>query len=241
MTRESSLVEAFVTLADTLVDDYDVVDFAEVLAERCTELLDVTAAGIMLSDTKGQLRHLACSNEEMRLVELFELQIAEGPCFDAFRRHEPVVSGSADEVATRWPRFAQNARDHGFVAVTGIPMRLRNDTIGALNLFSTRAGALGADDVRVAQALADVATIGILQERAIQAGVEVAGQLESALQSRIAIEQAKGIVAERCDISVDDAFSRIRTFARSGNHRLSDVARGIIDGSVDAGILISHE
>lgn len=241
MTRESRLVEAFVTLADTLVDDYDVVDFAEVLAERCTELLDVTAAGIMLSDTKGQLRHLACSNEEMRLVELFELQIEEGPCFDAFRRHEPVVSASAEEVATRWPRFAQSARDHGFAAVTGIPMRLRHDVIGALNLFSTRAGALGPDDIRVAQAMADVATIGILQERAIHQGLEVAGQLESALQSRITIEQAKGIVAERCDISVDDAFGRIRSFARSGNQRLSDVARLIIDGSVDAGILVAHE
>jgi transcriptional regulator with GAF, ATPase, and Fis domain len=241
MSRESQLVETLVTLADTLVDDYDVVDFAELLAQRCTDLLDVTAAGIMLSDATGRLRHLACSNEEMRLVELFELQIEEGPCFDAFRRQEPVVSGSANDVAMRWPRFAKSAGEHGFVAVTGIPMRLRDDVIGALNLFSTRSGVLGDDDVRVAQAMADVATIGILQERAIHQGVEVAGQLEFALQSRIAIEQAKGIVAERCDISVDDAFNRIRSFARSGNQRLSDVARHIIDGALDARILIAHE
>jgi GAF domain-containing protein len=232
VAREQLLVETFVTLADTLVDDYDVIDFLQALAEGCVDLLDVTAAGIMLADPHGSLRHAACSSEQMRLVELFELQVEQGPCFDAFRDRTAVVSDSVDETARRWPKFAPGAAEHGFVFVSAVPMRLRTQSIGALNLFSSARHGLTDNDLRVAQGMADVATIGILQQRAIQDATELAGHLESALESRIVIEQAKGVIAQHDRISVDDAFARIRTFARSNHLLLSATARRIVDGSL---------
>jgi transcriptional regulator with GAF, ATPase, and Fis domain len=232
MTREKTLVETLVGLADTLVDDYDIIDFMHTLAERCVELLDVSAAGIMLADSEGKLRHAACSSEQMRLVELFELQVEEGPCFDAYRDRAPVLCNSHEDAETRWPRFAPHAHDSGFVAVSAVPMRLRAEVIGALNLFSSRTGALNVDDVGVAQAMADIATIGILQERVIRDKSVFASQLEVALGSRVAIEQAKGIVAEHNRITVDQAFGLIRHFARDHNRLLSDTARQIIDGTI---------
>ncbi len=230
MAREDRLAETFVTLADTLVDDFDIIDFLQVLAERCVELLDVSAAGIMLVDQQGVLRHAACSDEQMRLVELFELQIEEGPCYDAYRQQAPVVCSTSEEAAQRWPRFAAHAHDHGFAAVAGVPMRLRARAIGALNLFSTQETMLGDDDLRVVQAMADVATIGILQERTIRDTTAVTAQLEGALGSRVVIEQAKGVISERDGINVDAAFAIIRNFARAHNRLLSNTARDVIDG-----------
>jgi GAF domain-containing protein len=237
MDRENRLVETFVTLADTLVDDFDVIDFLEILAERCVDLLDVSAAGIMLVDERGVLRHAACSDEQMRLVELFELQIEEGPCYDAYQSRAPVVCGTPEEASERWPRFAPNAEEHGFAAVAGVPLRLRSRVIGALNLFSSERGKLGDEDLRVVQALADVATIGILQERTIRDGVTLSAQLEGALESRVVIEQAKGVVSERTGLSVDDAFTLIRTFTRANNRLLSEIAREIVEGSLSVDLL----
>ena len=234
MANQQRLVETLVALADTLVDDYDVIDFMQTLAERSVELLDVSAAGIMLADADHRLRHAACSSEQMRLVELLELQLEEGPCFDAFRHQSAVRSDTAEDAANRWPRFAPHARDGGFVAVSAVPLRLRGEAVGALNLFSSLAGALDDDDLVVAQAMADIATIGILQERLIHDQSVLTAQLETALQSRVIIEQAKGIVAERDRINVDDAFVRIRRFSRNTNRLLSDTARGIVDGTLVA-------
>ena len=239
MKREKILVDTFVGLADTLVDDYDVIDFMHTLAARCVELLDVSAAGIMLADTRGQLRHAACSSEQMRLVEFFELQIEEGPCFDAYRLQAPVLSGSPEDAEARWPRFAPQARASGFITMSAVPMRLRAQVIGALNLFSTHPGTLNDDDIGVAQAMADIATIGILQERVIRDRDAYSSQLEYALESRVVIEQAKGIVAERSQVSVDKAFELIRSFTRSHNRRLSDTARQIIDGTLPSEAILS--
>jgi GAF domain-containing protein len=232
MAREDRLVEALVTLADTLVDHFDIIDFLQTLAERCVDLVDVSAAGIMLADPQSELRHAACSNEQMRLVELFELSVEQGPCFDAYRTQAPVICASPEEAAQRWPEFASNANGYGFSAFSAVPMRLRADVVGALNLFSSDARALGDDDIKVVQAMADIATIGILQERSIRDAHAFSTQLEVALESRVVIEQAKGIVAERSHISVDDAFERIRSFARAHNRLLSESARQIIDGTL---------
>ena len=232
MGREQTLIETFVGLADTLVDDYDIIDFMQTLAERCVDLLDVSAAGIMLADPDGKLRHTACSSEEMRLVEFFELQVEEGPCFDAFRDQAIVVSDSTEDAAQRWPLFAPRAHESGYITVSAVPMRLRTQVIGALNLFSSEARALNEIDLGVAQAMADIATIGILQERVIRDRSVYSSQLEIALESRIAIEQAKGIVAEHDSVSVDLAFTRIRTYTRSHNRLLSDTARQIIAGTL---------
>ncbi len=232
MTREQLLIDTFVGLADTLVDEYDIIDFMQTLAERGVDLLAVSAAGIMLADTEGNLRHAACSSEQMRLVEFFELQVEEGPCFDAFRDNKPILCGSPDDAALRWPRFAPHALDAGYHAVSAVPMRLRSQVIGALNLFSSHTGALNQEDLGVAQAMADIATIGILHQRVVRDSRDFSSQLELALESRIAIEQAKGIVAEHNRVSVDRAFEVIRRFTRDQNRLLSDTARQIIDGTI---------
>jgi GAF domain-containing protein len=232
MGQQQRLVETLVELADTLVDEYDVIDFMQTLAERSVELVQVSAAGIMLADSGGRLRHAACSSEQMRLVELFELQIEEGPCFDAFREQCVVRSDTPDEAARRWPQFAPRAEAGGFAAVTAVPLRLRQEGVGALNLFSTTEGALGDDDLQVVQAMADIATIGILQARLIRDQNVLTNQLELALHSRVRVEQAKGVVAERNNIDVDEAFVLIRRFARNTNRLLSDTAVGIVDGSL---------
>jgi GAF domain-containing protein len=238
MTREQALVETFVELVDSLVEDYDVVEFLQGLAARCVELLDVSEAGIMLVDPAGKLRYVASSSERMRVVELLELQLEEGPCFDAYRLHEPVVSHSQEDAAARWPTFAGHVLDAGFASVAAVPMRLRSQVIGALNLFSVEDGEIASDDLRLGQAMADVATIGILHHRAIRDAHALVGQLEGALDSRVVIEQAKGVLAARGGIGIDDAFQRIRGFARQRNRLLSDVARDIVSGSLDIAELI---
>ncbi len=229
LAREDVLMEAFVTMADTLVDEFDVIDFMETLAQRCVELLTVTAAGIMLTGPDGKLLHVACSSEEMRVVELLELQFEEGPCFDAFSGALAVQCGSPGAMVLRWPRFAPEAVGRGFVSVAAVPMRLRSQVIGALNLFTDAPDVLDEREVRLAQALADIATIGLLQERAIHDAQVVAAQLQGALLSRVVIEQAKGIVAEHLGLDVEESFTLIRSFARSHNRRLSDTARQIVE------------
>ena len=232
MNREAALVQTFVDLADTLVDDFDIVDLLTALSNRCVEVLDVSTVGIMLVDANGELRAMASSSEVMRIVELFELQSQEGPCLDSYRSGEPVDELLATATA-RWPTFAPVALDAGFRAAAALPMRLRDQVIGALNLFQTEARALSGDDTLVARALADIATIAILQHRKIAEADAINDQLNNALTSRIVIEQAKGIVAEREQLDMPDAFDRLRAFARSHNRRLHDVASEIVGGTLD--------
>jgi GAF domain-containing protein len=232
MADQQRVVETLVELADTLVAEYDVIDFMQTLAERSVELVGVSAAGIMLADSQGRLRHAACSSEQMRLVELFELQLEEGPCFDAFREQRAVRCDSPEDAAERWPDFAPRAREGGFASVSAVPLRLRGDAVGALNLFSATNGALDDDRLHVVQGMADIATIGILQARLIHDQSVLTSQLEAALDSRVSIEQAKGVISERRNINVDDAFVLIRRFARNNNRLLSETAAGIVDGSL---------
>jgi GAF domain-containing protein len=233
MSREKLLTHTMVQLADTLVDEFDIVDLLSVLSDRCVDVLDIAAAGIMLATPDGQLRAMSSSNEAMRVVELFELQSEEGPCLDCFRSGQPVVNQDLTTANQRWPNFAPVAVAAGFLAADSLPMRLRGNVIGALNLFRTETGSLTDDDVLVAQALADIATIAILQNRNTVAVTEVNAQLSTALSSRILVEQAKGIIAERRRISVDEAFSQLRRHARNHNLRLVDVARRTVDGTID--------
>jgi GAF domain-containing protein len=233
VTREAVLARTMVELADNLVDDFDIVDLLTTLSDRCVEVLDVAAAGIMLAAPDGQLRAMTSSNEAMRVVELFELQSQEGPCLDCFHTGQPVVNQDLTTVNGRWPRFAPVAVEAGFMAADAIPMRLRGQVIGALNLFRTATGSLTADDVAVAQALADIATIAILQNRVTIETRAVNEQLTFALSSRIVIEQAKGMIAERQQLPIDQAFERLRRHARHHNLRLADLARDTVKGDVD--------
>ena len=224
------LADVFVEMADTLVDDFDVIDFLHVLAERCVQLLGVSAAGLLLTDQQGALQVVAASSERTRLLELFQLQADQGPCVDCFRTGQP-VSVTDLPSAGRWPRFTAAAADVGFAAVHALPMRLRKEVIGALNLFDTNPGALDADKIRIGQAVADVATIGLLQQRAIHRRDLVTEQLQTALNSRVLIEQAKGVLAERLHVDVAEAFTILRGGARRHNRRLSDLAQAIVDGT----------
>jgi hypothetical protein len=240
MDREQRLAETFVELADTLVDDFDVIDFLQVLAARCVELFDVGAAGIMLAGQGGSLVTVAASDERARLLELFEIQADQGPCRDCYRLRAAVVNVDLEHARERWPLFAPQAISAGFRSANALPLRLRSQVVGSLNLFQAGTGGLGSGELRMAQALADAATIGILQQRTIRRGEVVAGQLQSALTSRIIIEQAKGVLAERLHISADDAFELLRGAARSRNRLLSDLARDVAGGTADAAELLRH-
>lgn len=231
------LAQTLVELADSLIADFDVVDLLTLLADRCVDTFDVATAGIMLTGTDGVLRVVASSSEEMRVLELFEEQAAEGPCFDCYRSGAPVTNQQLASSLDRWPRFAPEAIAAGFTSVQALPMRLRDSVIGALNLFHTDVSALSEDATALAQAFADVATIAILQNRASREAQVVNEQLSQALHSRIVIEQAKGVISERLGLEMGEAFSRLRSHARNNNLRLTDVANGVIDGTIKASLL----
>ncbi|HEX7168955.1 MAG TPA: GAF and ANTAR domain-containing protein [Acidimicrobiales bacterium] len=236
MTRETVLVRTLVALADTLVDDFDVVDLLTVLADRCVEVLDVDAAGLMLAAPDGHLRVMASSSEAMRMLELFELQAQEGPCLDCHRTGVAVVS--EDLVSgLPWPRFCAVTVAAGYRSVHAVPMRLRGTVIGALNLFRAAPGVLPDADAAIAQAFADVATIAILQHRAALEAQVINEQLTNALNSRVVLEQAKGMVAERLNLDMEQSFAALRHHARNRNLRLVDVATSVIGGQLAAGDL----
>lgn len=239
IAAERRLAETFVELANTLVADFEVVDFLSMLAGRCMELLEVDAVGVLVTDQRDRLQVMAASSEQTRLLELFQLQNQEGPCLDCYRTGKIAVSADLQADLERWPRFATEARAAGFAAVLALPMRLNQEIIGALNLFHTTPKTLSQDAVHIAQALADVATIGLLHERAIRDRNLVAEQLQAALNSRIMIEQAKGLLSERRQISVDQAFVELREFSRSNNRKLNEVARAVIEHSADVSALIN--
>lgn len=225
------LSDTFVELTDTLVAGFDVIDFLHMLTDRSVQLLDVDAAGLLLADPRGELRVVAASSEAARLIELFQTQHDQGPCLDCFRTGQPVHAPDLAVAAGRWPRFAPAAQHAGFTAVQALPMRLREQVIGALNLFRAGPGAFAPADVRVGQALADVATISLLQERSMRRSDTLNEQLQTALNSRVIIEQAKGKLAERLGVDMDQAFSLLRDFARDRNRRLSDLAQAFVDGT----------
>jgi GAF domain-containing protein len=228
MIATSRLAEVFVEVADTLVDDFDVIDFLELVTRHTAEVSQSASAGLLLADPHGQLQYMASSAESVRLLELFQLQYHEGPCLDCFRTGAPVVNTNLSEADERWPLFAPRAVAAGFRSVHAFPLRHRRRVFGALNLFSTDTGRFEATDVRIIQSLADIATIGLLQERNVRSSEILTEQLQSALNSRITIEQAKGVLSRTHHIDVDAAFERMRLFSRSNHLRLSDVARAVV-------------
>ena len=232
MDRETKVIQAFVGLADTLVDDYDVTDLLHELVGHCVEFLGSDAVGMLLADQRGGLQVVASSTERTRLLELFQLQNNEGPCLDCYQIGEPVLVPDLLSAAERWPQFVFVALEEGFRSVHALPLRLRNETIGAINLFSFSSGALTDEDLLLGRALADVATIGILQERAIRRTETLSEQLQGALNSRVIIEQAKGVLSERGGLDMDMAFALLRRYARDNNLHLREVARGVVDGTL---------
>jgi len=233
MARESLLISPLVELADNLVDNHDVIDVLTVLSDRCVEAIDVDAAGVLLTSPSGDLQFIASSSESMRTLELFQVQTDEGPCVDCVRSGKAIINIALANSNERWPRFTPMAVAHGFRSVHGLPMRLRGRTLGALNLFRTEQGPLTAEDVVVAQGLADVATIAIIQHRSARDARTLNDQLSHALNSRVIIEQAKGKVSQATDSDMDTAFDRLRTHSRNHNARLTDVAQAVVTGAME--------
>ena len=231
--RERAIIDTFVRLSDTLVDSFDVIDFLHFLTERCVALVDVDESGVMLATPAGTLQAVAASSEQTRLLELFEVQNHDGPCLDAYRTGGVVVATDLTGEVARWPMFAPRAVTVGFNAVHSVPLRLRNEVIGALNLLRAAAGALSTLDAALVRALADIATVGVLQHRAMQRSATTVSGLQTALTSRIRIEQAKGILAERAASSVDDAFEMLRRYARSRQIGITATAEQVVAGTFD--------
>ncbi|MGW4907301.1 GAF and ANTAR domain-containing protein [Streptomyces sp. NPDC004270] len=228
--NQQLLAKTFVELADNLVADFDLIDFLRLLTDRCVAMLGADAAGVLLADHNGELRVMAASDEQVRLLELFQLQSDEGPCLECFHSGTPVIVTDLTLEIGRWPRFVTAAHRSGFGAVQALPMRLRDEVVGALNLFRAAPGPFDPAGTLIAQALADVATISLLQQRSTHRSTILNEQLQTALNSRVLIEQAKGKLAERQGIDMEQAFTTLRGYARSHNRRLSDVARAFIDG-----------
>ena len=224
MISTERLTDAFVDVADTLVDDFDLVDFLHTLTDHAAAISGAAAVGLLLADHRGNLQFMAASNETGRELELFQLENSEGPCLDCYTSKQPVVNSDLLSSDGRWPLFTPQALAAGFQSVHAFPMRLRNNVIGALNIFGSSDHRFDPAEVRIVQALADVATIAILQERSLARAEALTEQLQGALNSRIIIEQAKGAIAQREGISVDAAFLVMRDRARSTRQRMIDVA-----------------
>jgi hypothetical protein len=237
MDNYERLASAFVGLADTLVDDYDAVELSQQLIETTMTLLPIAAAGLLIGDIHGELHVLASSSDETRLLELLQVEADLGPCLLAYRSGDPVLVEDLRVDSARWPAFAARAAEYDYRSVSALPLRLRDERVGALNLFRTEAGAMSSTDIAVGQALADVATVGILHHRTLTHSDLINQQLQAALNSRVIIEQAKGVLAERGSVDMDRAFALLRTYARKTQQRLADVARAVVENGDTAAIL----
>ncbi|WP_409496542.1 GAF and ANTAR domain-containing protein [Amycolatopsis sp. cmx-11-12] len=241
VARERLLARTFVELADTLVDDFDVADFLRTLVEQCVRLMEASAAGVVLADAQGKLRMAAASSERAGLLETLAVQAEDGPCIDCLRDGRPMRSADLRDDAARWPQFTAAAAAAGFRAAEAVPMRLRRMVIGSLTLLHTEPVREDADRTALSQALADVATIGLLQQRAIIRGEVLTEQLQTALNSRVIIEQAKGVLSARShDPDMENAFIALRGYARGHNLRLAELSREVADGTADIDAILAH-
>lgn len=238
VSREQRLAETLVRLADTLVRDFDVVDLFHQLVESVPGLVAVEEAGLLLADGHGDLQVMAASSESVRIIELLQVHASRGPCFDAFETGEMVMSSFYDAAAVdRWPAFVESARAGGFGSILAVPMRVRGTVLGALNLFRVDREELAGEDVVAAKALADIATIAILQDRAAHDSTVLVDQLQHALNSRVIIEQAKGVLAEKMHVDMDESFALLREYARNHNLTLRKVAEDVASGTLDPDLL----
>ncbi|MCY7372787.1 MAG: GAF and ANTAR domain-containing protein [Spirochaetaceae bacterium] len=239
-TREAEVARSFVTLASSLANGYDVVELLDELTTDCARLLDVASAGLLLADARGVLHIMAASSEQTRQLEVFQLQRDEGPCLECYRDGTAVSVANLDEATDRWPQFAPAARSMGFASVHALPMRLRDNVLGALGLFGTEVGALNDDDLALGQALADVASVALVQDKAAADKAIVNEQLQTALTSRVTLEQAKGVLAQLGALEMTQAFTVLRNYARDHNLRLTEVAQAVVARSLPAQQVLDH-
>lgn len=237
--RERAVTASFVSLASSLAGGHDIVDLLAQLTTDCAELLDIDSAGLLLANARGVLNLLAASSEASRDLELLQLQGEEGPCLDCYRDGVAVTVPDLTREAGRWPRFTAIAADAGFVSVHALPMRIRDRRLGALGLFGTKAGPLNDDDLSLGQALADVASVSLIQNQPVDSR-SVTEQLQKAFNSRVVLEQAKGLIAQHGDLDMAAAFAVIRRYAHASGRPLTDVARALVDRELPATALLDQ-
>lgn len=238
--REHEITRAFVSIANGMAEGADIVDLLSGLTSDCARLLDIASAGLLLADSHGTLHVLAASSERTRDLEIFQLQRDEGPCLDCFHSGQQVSVNDLRLEARRWPQFVPAATAAGFAAVHALPMQLRGTTLGALNLFVATAGALASDDLDLAQALAHVASIALVTDKAASDKEALSHQLQNALTSRVAIEQAKGVLAQLGSLDMNQAFAVLRRYARDHNAPLSEVAQQLVSRQVSVQHVLDH-
>jgi transcriptional regulator with GAF, ATPase, and Fis domain len=238
--RERDVIASFLTLATSLADGFDVVDLLTGLTDDCARLLNIASAGLLLVDGRGALQLLAASSDEAHTLELFQLQRAEGPCLDCYHTGAPVSVADLTKETARWPNFVAAATSAGFASVHALPMRLRDTVLGALNLFSTQVGPLTDDDLALAQALAHVASVALVQDKAAADKDLIVGQLNTALSSRVVIEQSKGVLAQKGGLDMNQAFAALRRYSRDHNERLSDVAAAVVGQTIPPQQILDH-
>ena len=239
-SRERAAIRAFVDLSTELVDGYDIVELLVRLTTSCAQLLDVVSAGLLLADQRGVLHLIAASSERTHDLEAFQLQRQEGPCLDCYHTGQPVTVPNLADEEQRWPQFSPAAQALGFASVHAVPMRLRDTILGTLGLFGDRPGQLGADDLALAQALVHVASVAIVNEKSAADHDIVNAQLQHALDSRVVLEQAKGVLAYVGKLDMDSAFNVLRIYARDHDAKLSDVASRIVRRDLPAEEVIAH-
>jgi transcriptional regulator with GAF, ATPase, and Fis domain len=238
--RERAVSEAFMALANSLVDGFDVVELLSELTDDCARLLDVASAGLLLADPRGLLHVAAASSQATRDLELFQLQREEGPCLECYREGRPVSIPDLGREAQRWPQFVSAALQAGFASVHAMPMRLQDHVLGTLGLFGTSVGSLNDDDIALAQALAHVASVSIVAGTVAADKDLITQQLQTALTSRVVLEQAKGLIAQSGGLDMDQTFARLRAYARDRNQRLTDVARAVVSRDLPAQQILDH-
>lgn len=238
--REDDIVAAFVSMAGSLARGHDVTELLIQLTADCARLLDVSAVGLLLADPRGALHVVAASSERVADLEAFQAQRAQGPCHTCYLDGQPVHVPDLAAAAARWPDFAAVAVKAGVASVHAVPMRLRDDVVGALNLFGSKPGPLNEADLRLAQALADVATIALIQDRAAADKNLVNEQLQHALDSRVVLEQAKGVLSYSSDLDMSAAYAALRQYARDHNLKLTDLSRALVNRAVPAAVIYEH-
>ena len=238
--RERAVIDAFVSVANSLVDSFDIVELLNGLTTDCARLLDVASAGLLLGDHKRVLHVMAASSEATRSLELFQIQRDDGPCLDCYRSGTAIAVPDLEAEAGRWPQFAAAAHSAGIRSVHAIPMRLADTLLGTLGLFGSSVGVLNDEDLALGQGLAHVASVALVAGKALTDKDAVVIQLQGALQSRVLIEQAKGLLAEQGNLSMEDSFARLRAYARSNNERISDVAKRLVTRSLDGNQVLAR-
>jgi hypothetical protein len=232
MAREDLLARTFVDLADVWTDDSNQAHVSQMVVGRCLQLFATSAAAIVLSGAETQLRISACSGDQMRRTQLFELQIGEGPCFDCYRTGRSIISADLSRQSREWPRFVPVAMKAGFRSVHALPLRVPDRTIGSLNLFGAEIGILSNADILAAEALAQATAFTILRERFSGPAEAILGNLRLSSDDHLVIEQAKGVLAGRARIHLDEAMKRIERYAHHHDLDLVAVCHQIVDGDL---------